>query len=294
MFLRGELPVVAVDEAELDRDHRHAVRHGRADVPAAAAHRLRQPLRAEPARPVAGCRSPGSAAAVFRHPRGAPTRTLAPGGRDRAGPDNETRVRWPAMVDLVIVGGGNMGAALLGGLLARPAEPPSTSPSSRRCRPAAEQLRRPVPRRRRSPTPSRRARRRSSPSSRPTSPAAVAAAVAAGATRILSIAAGVSIAAIEAAAGDGVAVVRAMPNTPALVGQGASAIAGGTSATDDDLAWAERILGAVGTVVRVDEQPPRRRHRAHRIRPGVPVPRRRGADRRRRGRRPAPAAGRAR
>ena len=44
-----------------------------------------------------------------------------------------------------------------------------------------------------------------------------------------------------------------MPNTPALVGQGASAIAGGTSAGEDDLAWAERILGAVGIVERVGE-----------------------------------------
>ncbi len=82
---------------------------------------------------------------------------------------------------------------------------------------------------------------------------AVAAAVAAGATRVLSIAAGVSIAQLEAAAGPGVAVVRAMPNTPALVGQGAAAIAGGTTATDDDLSWAEEILGAVGSVVRVPE-----------------------------------------
>ena len=44
-----------------------------------------------------------------------------------------------------------------------------------------------------------------------------------------------------------------MPNTPALVGEGAAAIAGGTGATEDDLAWAESILGAVGTVVRVSE-----------------------------------------
>ena len=44
-----------------------------------------------------------------------------------------------------------------------------------------------------------------------------------------------------------------MPNTPALVGAGAAAIAGGTAAGDDDLAWAESILGAVGTVVRVPE-----------------------------------------
>lgn len=82
--------------------------------------------------------------------------------------------------------------------------------------------------------------------------AATAAAVAAGATRILSIAAGVSIARLESAAGTA-AVVRSMPNTPALVGQGAAAIAGGSRATEDDLAWAEAILGAVGTVVRVPE-----------------------------------------
>lgn len=83
--------------------------------------------------------------------------------------------------------------------------------------------------------------------------AATAAAVAAGAARILSIAAGVSIARLESAAGASAAVVRSMPNTPALVGQGAAAIAGGTRATDDDLVWAEAILGAVGTVVRVPE-----------------------------------------
>ena len=83
--------------------------------------------------------------------------------------------------------------------------------------------------------------------------AAVRSAVAAGARRVLSIAAGVSIDSLTAAAGDGVAVVRSMPNTPALVGQGAAAIAGGASTTDDDLDWAESILGAVGTVVRVPE-----------------------------------------
>jgi pyrroline-5-carboxylate reductase len=48
-------------------------------------------------------------------------------------------------------------------------------------------------------------------------------------------------------------VIRAMPNTPALVAQGASAIAAGSSAGEDDLAWAERLLGAVGVVVRVPE-----------------------------------------
>jgi len=84
-------------------------------------------------------------------------------------------------------------------------------------------------------------------------PAAARAGAEAGATRVLSIAAGVTTAAIEAAVGPGVAVVRAMPNTPALVGQGASAVAPGTAAGEDDLAWAEGILAAVGTVVRVGE-----------------------------------------
>ena len=74
-----------------------------------------------------------------------------------------------------------------------------------------------------------------------------------GVARILSIAAGVRIDTIEAQVPTGTAVVRAMPNTPALVGQGAAAIAGGRAAGDDDLDWAEGILGAVGLVVRVGE-----------------------------------------
>lgn len=83
--------------------------------------------------------------------------------------------------------------------------------------------------------------------------AACAAAVAAGATRVLSIAAGITLARLESACGPGVAVVRSMPNTPALVGEGASAIAAGASAREDDVVWAERILGSVGLVVRVIE-----------------------------------------
>jgi pyrroline-5-carboxylate reductase len=74
-----------------------------------------------------------------------------------------------------------------------------------------------------------------------------------GTARVLSIAAGVPIATLEGALAAGTAVVRAMPNTPALVGAGAAAIAGGAAAGEDDLAWAESILGAVGQVVRVPE-----------------------------------------
>src|SRR5579875_2038793 len=81
------------------------------------------------------------------------------------------------------------------------------------------------------------------------------AALAAPPRRVLSIAAGVTTAALRTWLGpDGPAVLRAMPNTPALVGAGASAVAAGAGADRDDLAWAESILRAVGTVVTVDER----------------------------------------
>ncbi len=81
-----------------------------------------------------------------------------------------------------------------------------------------------------------------------------AAAAAPGLRRVLSIAAGVGTGALQSAVPDGVAVVRAMPNTPALVGAGASAICPGPTATDADLDWADELLGSVGTVVRVPER----------------------------------------
>ncbi|MEZ5139406.1 MAG: pyrroline-5-carboxylate reductase [Acidimicrobiales bacterium] len=74
-----------------------------------------------------------------------------------------------------------------------------------------------------------------------------------GVRRVLSIAAGIRIATIEGRLPTGTAVVRAMPNTPSLVGCGAAAIAGGTAADEGDLAWAEGILSSVGVVVRLAE-----------------------------------------
>lgn len=76
---------------------------------------------------------------------------------------------------------------------------------------------------------------------------------AAGVQRVLSIAAGVTTETMEAELPSGTAVVRCMPNTPALVGQGMAAIAPGVAAGDDDLAWAASILRAVGKVVTVAE-----------------------------------------
>jgi pyrroline-5-carboxylate reductase len=75
-----------------------------------------------------------------------------------------------------------------------------------------------------------------------------------GVTRLLSVVAGLSSARIEAVFPGPVAVVRSMPNTPVLVGKGVSAIAGGSNVTKADLDWAETILSAVGTVVRVTER----------------------------------------
>jgi pyrroline-5-carboxylate reductase len=79
------------------------------------------------------------------------------------------------------------------------------------------------------------------------------AAASAGLRRVLSIAAGVGIGALESAAGAGVPVVRAMPNTPSMVGAGAAAMLPGAHAGPADLEWAASILGAVGTVVEVPE-----------------------------------------
>jgi pyrroline-5-carboxylate reductase len=70
---------------------------------------------------------------------------------------------------------------------------------------------------------------------------------------VLSVAAGVPIAALERKLGAGTRIVRAMPNTPALVGAGACALSPGEHATEEDLATAERLFRSVGTVVRVEE-----------------------------------------
>ncbi|MFH0900987.1 MAG: pyrroline-5-carboxylate reductase [Pseudomonadota bacterium] len=70
---------------------------------------------------------------------------------------------------------------------------------------------------------------------------------------VLSIAAGVPIAAIEARLRPGTHVVRAMPNTPVLVDAGATALARGGHASVVDLADAKRIFDAVGVTVVLDE-----------------------------------------
>lgn len=74
-----------------------------------------------------------------------------------------------------------------------------------------------------------------------------------GVARCVSIAAGVKLADLQEWLGPGVAVLRAMPNTPALVGASATAISAGPGAAEEDLGWAQQVLGAVGSVVVLPE-----------------------------------------
>ena len=70
---------------------------------------------------------------------------------------------------------------------------------------------------------------------------------------VVSLAAGVTTAAIEDRLVDGVAVVRVMPNTAALVDEGMAAVAGGTHATDEQVEIAASFLRSTGRVLRVPE-----------------------------------------
>jgi pyrroline-5-carboxylate reductase len=76
----------------------------------------------------------------------------------------------------------------------------------------------------------------------------------AGVSRALSIAAGITLADLESFCPAGCTVVRAMPNIAALVRAGATAISPGSLATSDDLEWATGIMQSVGLVVEVPEK----------------------------------------
>lgn len=70
---------------------------------------------------------------------------------------------------------------------------------------------------------------------------------------IVSVCAGITTAKISSKLPDGVAVVRCMPNTPALVDEAMTAVSAGAHASEAHLATAEALLGSVGRVVRVPE-----------------------------------------
>lgn len=70
---------------------------------------------------------------------------------------------------------------------------------------------------------------------------------------LVSIAAGVPLAKLEAALGAGARVIRVMPNTPALVGASATAYALGKAALPEDAALAQKLFSAVGLAFQVKE-----------------------------------------
>lgn len=70
---------------------------------------------------------------------------------------------------------------------------------------------------------------------------------------VVSVAAGITTQAMEEALGGKASVIRAMPNTPSIVGHGVTGIAKGANATDQELAIARKLFETVGQVLVVDE-----------------------------------------
>ena len=71
---------------------------------------------------------------------------------------------------------------------------------------------------------------------------------------VLSIAAGKTIASFEAALGEGTSIIRTMPNTPAAIGRGITAMVGNAFVSSVQMKLAEELLAATGEVVRVDNE----------------------------------------
>lgn len=71
---------------------------------------------------------------------------------------------------------------------------------------------------------------------------------------VISIMAGILSSKIEAHLNPGCRVIRAMPNTPALIGAGATAVCSGRKATPDDLDCARQIFALIGVAVSVEEK----------------------------------------
>jgi pyrroline-5-carboxylate reductase len=157
------------------------------------------------------------------------------------------------VIELVIVGGGRMGSALLGGLLAGGDLDASECAVVETSASAREEVARAFPGVLVSETGVA-----CESAVLAVKPANVESACevlrGSGVRRVLSILAGTRIGRLESLLPDGTAVVRAMPNTPALLGAGATAIAAGSHANVEDVEWAEVLLGTVGLVVRQEEK----------------------------------------
>ena len=85
--------------------------------------------------------------------------------------------------------------------------------------------------------------------------ASIAAAVQANGSLVISIAAGITIATMQARLGPDAAIVRCMPNTPALVGCGASGLFANTTTSDRQREFAQLVLSAVGITCWVSSEP---------------------------------------
>jgi pyrroline-5-carboxylate reductase len=72
-------------------------------------------------------------------------------------------------------------------------------------------------------------------------------------TVVVSVAAGVTVSTIESLLPSSVAVIRSMPNTPAVVGRAVTGVSAGTRSSDDDLALAVSLFDTVGEVLVVPE-----------------------------------------
>ncbi len=75
-----------------------------------------------------------------------------------------------------------------------------------------------------------------------------------GDTLVLSVAAGTPLAFFERVLGDGTPIVRTMPNTPAAIGRGITALVGNRNASADHLEGAETLMQAVGQTVRLESE----------------------------------------
>ncbi|MFT4214686.1 MAG: pyrroline-5-carboxylate reductase [Microbacterium sp.] len=73
-------------------------------------------------------------------------------------------------------------------------------------------------------------------------------------TIVVSIAAGVTTATFEEILGEDIAVVRSMPNTPALVGKAVTGVAAGSTASPDDVALVRRLFETCGVVIELPEE----------------------------------------
>jgi pyrroline-5-carboxylate reductase len=80
------------------------------------------------------------------------------------------------------------------------------------------------------------------------------AAMGGGGTLFLTVAAGTPIRFYEDVLGAGTPVIRAMPNTPAAIGRGITALIGNPVSTEAQMALAEALLAAVGQTVRLDDE----------------------------------------